>query len=72
VIRVNDRVVAQFPSSGVYQNFSTNGDNAIPFCLPELKCPVNMAYRETECTISVSTVNHFNLESKPSEIKFIK
>ena len=70
VIRMDGKPVAQFPQSGVYQRFDTNGDNAIPFNLPELKCNIIMPYRATECKVSVSTVNHFMLESEQSETIF--
>jgi poly(3-hydroxybutyrate) depolymerase len=64
IIRVNGKPVAQFPSSDAYQRLDANGDNTIPFSLPELKCVIFMPWQETECTVSVSTVNHFNLESE--------
>jgi pimeloyl-ACP methyl ester carboxylesterase len=64
IIRVNGKPATQFPQSGEYQRFDTNGDNSIPFSLPELKCIVFMPWLETECTVSVSSVNHFNLESE--------
>ena len=70
VIRLNGKEVAHFPSQGDYQHFDTNGDNAIPFNPPEMKFTVIMPYQEVECMVSVSTVNHSHLESKPSEIKF--
>lgn len=70
IIRVNGHPAAHLPSSDVYQRFNTNGDNAIPFCPPELKCNIFVPHGETGCTVSVSTVNHFNLESEPCTTTF--
>lgn len=55
--------VGRFPSSGVYQGFDTNGDDAIPIRLPELKTDITLAWNDAE-KISISTVNHFGLESR--------
>lgn len=70
VIKVNNKIVARFPLSDVYQQFDTNGDNTIPFCLPELRCHVFMPYTMEECMVSISAVNHFMLESEPNETIF--
>jgi len=70
VIKVNGKPFSLFPETGAYQRFETNGDSTIPFCLPELKCHVIMPYFEEECTVSVSAVNHFMLESEPTKIIF--
>lgn len=58
-----DRLIARFPETGPYQRFDTNGDDAIPMSnLPELKTVVT-ALAGAESEISISTVNHFDIES---------
>jgi pimeloyl-ACP methyl ester carboxylesterase len=58
----NDQLVKRYPTSGSFQSFDTNGDN----CFPIL--PQSLTYRfadltsETD-TFSITTVNHFGLES---------
>ncbi|MCH5718987.1 hypothetical protein [Niabella hibiscisoli] len=54
--------IGRFPSSGVYQGFDTNGDDAYPLLLPELRMDVSLPWNESS-KISISTVNHFGLES---------
>jgi len=57
------RLIARFPEHGVYQWFDTNGDDAIPMSvLPEMKTVV-MVPMAADSTLSISTVNHFELES---------
>jgi pimeloyl-ACP methyl ester carboxylesterase len=70
IIRVDDKPVAQFPQSDAYQRFETNGDSTIPIRLPELKYNIFIPNNETGFSVSVSTVNHFNLESEPCTATF--
>ncbi|QEC51110.1 hypothetical protein EDD80_101426 [Anseongella ginsenosidimutans] len=57
------QLIARFPRHGVYQRFDTNGDDAIPMSdLPEMKTVVILPVGEHK-DITVSTVNHFDLES---------
>lgn len=58
-----NQLIARFPEHGVYQRFDTNGDDAIPMSdLPELKAVVVLPQGMAN-ELSISTVNHFNLES---------
>ncbi|MCF3108732.1 hypothetical protein LL912_08075 [Niabella sp. CC-SYL272] len=59
----NNVLIARLPSTGSFQQFDTNGDNAEPLVLPEMK--QELAYPENDPgRIAVSTVNHFGLESE--------
>jgi hypothetical protein len=55
----NSNFVAAYPETD-YQTASTNGDDAEPVRLPELRYCVKAAVSDT---ISISVVNHFGLES---------
>lgn len=56
------QLVGRFPSSGSYQQFDTNGDDAYPLLLPPLQTDVMLLWNDSQ-KISISTVNHFGLES---------
>lgn len=57
------QLIGRFPEHGVYQRFDTNGDDAIPMSdLPELKTVVILP-QGTHNNISISTINHVDLES---------
>ncbi|MGE9314558.1 hypothetical protein ACLOAU_23075 [Niabella sp. CJ426] len=60
-------LVGRFPSSGVYQGFDTNGDDAYPLSLPELRTDISLPWNDSG-KISISTVNHFGLESAKTEL----
>jgi pimeloyl-ACP methyl ester carboxylesterase len=56
-------LIGRFPASGEYQRFDTNGDDAYPATtLPELKLELTGIVID-DARISISTVNHFSLES---------
>jgi len=58
-----NQLIARFPEQGVYQRFDTNGDDAIPMsALPEMKTVV-VVPAGADSTLSLSTINHFDLES---------
>ncbi|WP_196937417.1 alpha/beta hydrolase family protein [Sphingobacterium pedocola] len=60
----NDQLIARFPEHGVYQYFDTNGDDAIPMsALPEMKI-IATALKDSNFRLTISAVNHFNLESE--------
>ncbi len=59
--------VALFPKSGFYQTFDTNGDNAVPSVLPDMKCMIAVPDRK-KTVISIRTVNHFDRESEETKI----
>ena len=59
--------VARFPSSGVYQGFDINGDDAYPLSLPELRTDISLPWNDAG-KISISAVNHFGLESARTEL----
>jgi len=59
--------VGLFPKSGIYQKFDTNGDNAIPSVLPDMKYRIAVSDKK-KTVISIRTVNHFDLESKEARI----
>lgn len=61
----NNQWIARFPASGHYQHFDTNGDDAFPLCLPPLKTDLTVLWNDT-AKISITTVNHFGLESLKS------
>jgi pimeloyl-ACP methyl ester carboxylesterase len=58
----NDALVGRLPETDAYQRFDTNGDNAVPAEVPEMK--FRLAGAEPDAIISVRTVNHFNLPSE--------
>jgi pimeloyl-ACP methyl ester carboxylesterase len=60
--------IDRFPKSGTYQTFDTNGDNAVPKLLPEMKCRIEVL-RRNKNIISIRTVNHFDLESEDAKIE---
>ena len=63
------KLIALFPASGEYQRFDTNGDDAFPVTtLPELKLELTGIVVDDE-KLSISTVNHFLLESSMSEFQ---
>ncbi|WP_162817888.1 alpha/beta hydrolase [Niabella yanshanensis] len=55
-------LINRFPSSGIYQGFDTNGDNAFPMTVAPLHMEITVAANDTG-KIEISTVNHFGLES---------
>lgn len=61
------QLAGRFPSSGVYQGFDTNGDDAYPLLLPKLRTDIALPWNEP-ARIAVSTVNHFGLESAKTEV----
>ncbi|SDC17987.1 alpha/beta hydrolase [Niabella drilacis] len=58
----NDRLIARFPATKAYQQFDTNGDNAYPLELPEMRQVIHYPVNDGG-KLSVSTVNLFGLES---------
>ena len=58
----DNQLVGRFPSSGSYQQFDTNGDDAYPLYLPPLQTDITLPWND-QGKISVSTVNHFGRES---------
>jgi pimeloyl-ACP methyl ester carboxylesterase len=63
----DDRLIGRFPASGEYQQFDTNGDDAYPLFLPEMRTDITLLWNDPG-KISVSTVNHFGLESAKTVI----
>lgn len=64
----DNQLVGRFPQSGVYQQFDTNGDDAYPLRLPELRADVTLLWNDPG-KIAISTVNHFGLESEKTTIR---
>jgi pimeloyl-ACP methyl ester carboxylesterase len=64
-------LVGKLPETGAYQLFDTNGDNTVPVQVPEMKFRIAGA-ENSNATISVRTVNHFNLASEKTEIIYTK
>ena len=58
----DNQLVSRFPSSGSYQQFDTNGDDAYPLYLPPSQTDITLPWND-QGKISVSTVNHFGIES---------
>ncbi len=59
----DSHLITRYPSSGDYQTFDTNGDDAFPVStLPEMKLELTGIIVEGH-KISISSVNHFMLES---------
>ncbi|CAL1517738.1 hypothetical protein MMC2321_01474 [Chitinophaga sp. MM2321] len=58
----DNQLIGRFPSSGTYQNFDTNGDDAYPLQLPGLQTDVTLPWNDPG-KIAITTVNHFGLES---------
>jgi pimeloyl-ACP methyl ester carboxylesterase len=63
----DNQLIGRFPSSGEYQQFDTNGDDAYPLFLPEMRTDITLLWNDPG-KISVSTVNHFGLESAKTVI----
>jgi hypothetical protein len=61
----DNQLVSRFPSSGNYQQFDTNGDDAYPLLLPPLQTEITLLWNEN-AKITISTINHFGLESPRS------
>jgi pimeloyl-ACP methyl ester carboxylesterase len=64
----DNQLVGRFPSSGSYQYFDTNGDDAYPLLLPPLQTEITYLWNETG-KITISTVNHFGLESARAAVQ---
>lgn len=58
----DNQLIGRFPSTGAYQQFDTNGDDAYPLVLPPLQTDITLLWNEN-AKITISTVNHFGLES---------
>lgn len=58
----DNHFIARFPTSGTYQQFDTNGDDAYPVIPLPLKMEISL-HRNDTSKISVATVNQFGLES---------
>jgi pimeloyl-ACP methyl ester carboxylesterase len=63
----NGVLAGRFPKSGTYQTFDTNGDNTIPKIPADMKCMIGVQNRK-RASISVRTVNNFDLESAETKI----
>ena len=59
------------PESGAYQQFDTNGDNTKPVEVAAMKFQISGA-ENANATISVRTINHFNLASGKTQIVYTK
>lgn len=57
-----DNLVGRFPATGSYQNFDPNGDDAYPLVPAALQTDQTLLWNDAS-KISISTVNHFGLES---------
>jgi pimeloyl-ACP methyl ester carboxylesterase len=68
ILYKNSQPVGRFPASDYYQRFDTNGDDAIPCYLPELRRKIEPP-ENAQTTFAVSAVNHFGLESTRTEAK---
>jgi pimeloyl-ACP methyl ester carboxylesterase len=62
-------LVGTLPETGAYQHFDTNGDNTVPTVPPEMKFEITGGADAAGHTITVRTVNHFNLPSIYESIK---
>jgi hypothetical protein len=67
----NGTYIGRVPGNGSFQTFDTNGDNAIPKMVPEMKFSMKNENSDRK-VISVSTVNQFDLESPATEISILK
>ena len=67
----NGILVGKLPETDVFQKFDRNGDNTVPVDVPEMKFRIAGAENE-KTTISVQTVNHFNLVSEKAEVIYNK
>lgn len=56
------QLIGRFPASGSYQQFDTNGDDTYPLLPPALQTDITLQHQDTG-KLSVTTVNHFGLES---------
>ena len=65
----NGSLVGKLPETGAYQKFDTNGDNALPVNVPEMKFRITVT-ENVETTIGVQVVNHFNLSSERTEVVY--
>jgi len=65
----DDKFIAKFPQDVPYQTFDTNGDNTIPVNVPEMKYRIESTKKKKQ-KIGIQVVNHFNLQSPKTEIKY--
>ena len=63
----DNQLVSRFPSSGSYQQFDTNGDDAYPILLPPLQTDITLLWNDSS-KITISTVNHSGLESAKAAV----
>lgn len=55
-------LINRFPTSGIYQDFDTNGDDAFPMMVAPLRVEITIAANDTG-NIEITTVNRSGLES---------
>ena len=67
LIHIYGVLVGVLPESGAYQSFDTNGDNTIPVEVPEKRFIIRVT-GNVKATISIETVNHFNLVSERTTV----
>lgn len=60
------QLIGRYPAFGSYQSFDTNGDDAYPLRPAPMKMDVTLLWNDN-ATLSVSSVNHFGLESERTE-----
>jgi len=65
----NGILAGKLPETDAYQKFDTNGDNTFPVNVPEMKFRITGAVN-LKTTISVQTVNHYDLVSEKTEVVY--
>ncbi|MDR1742284.1 MAG: esterase family protein [Dysgonamonadaceae bacterium] len=63
-------LVGKLPANGAFQKFDTNGDNTIPINVPDMKYRIE-GLTNAAARLSISTINHFNLESEKTNVNYI-
>lgn len=64
-------LVGRLPETGYYQYFDLNGDNTLQPQVVPMRYLLNGA-AGANATIAVQTINHFNLSSAKTEVKYVK
>jgi hypothetical protein len=64
----NDKHFARYPSTGDFQSFNTNGDDAVPVNPPPMSYRFPADGINGNDTIAITTVNRFYLESSKTKI----
>ncbi|MCK9413691.1 MAG: lysophospholipase [Prolixibacteraceae bacterium] len=67
-IYINNQLFARYPSTGDFQTFKTNGDDAVPVIPPVMTYMISGFSENRIDTIAITTVNRFEIESPKTKL----